>query len=535
MGGETELVAGAAALAEELARPALRDLARGVLPDEHRDGRAALRRRRRVRGAPGLGARLRPVLRHRHDRPDAGAARRRGLGPGDRRGGGRRRDRQRRAATRSPTRASSPATCAWPCASSSRRPGAPTCSSSTRRAPACRRRSCAGSSRPRRSGIVYVSCNPTTLAPNAAQLVEAGYALRRVRPVDMFPQTPHIECAARSSSRSTPTPSRAPARCSSASARPGSTAPTSSSARAATRRRPARRRTSPGLELAGEVVALGPGATRFAEGDRVMAIVGGGGQAELAVVHERQLMPVPEGLDWPAGRRAARGLHHRARRDLHAVRAASRASACSCTARRAASAPRRSSSAARPARTSPRPCATPTLRDGGRGARRRTRSSTPRASTEHGPFDVVLELVGAPNLPGDLKALETGGRIVVIGVGAGFKAEVNLLALMGKRATLRASTLRARPLEEKARDRARAWSATSCRCSRRGALRVPGRRRRSRSTTSRDAYERFAAGGKLGKIVLLPSVGALASRVEQPSGRPRSCVVQRHRPPPRGC
>ena len=44
--------------------------------------------------------------------------------------------------------------------------------------------------------IVYVSCNPTTLAPNAAQLVEAGYTLRRVKPVDMFPQTPHIECVA---------------------------------------------------------------------------------------------------------------------------------------------------------------------------------------------------------------------------------------------------------------------------------------------------------------------------------------------------
>ncbi len=44
--------------------------------------------------------------------------------------------------------------------------------------------------------IVYISCNPTTLAPNAAQLVEAGYALRRVRPVDMFPHTPHIECVA---------------------------------------------------------------------------------------------------------------------------------------------------------------------------------------------------------------------------------------------------------------------------------------------------------------------------------------------------
>jgi 23S rRNA (uracil1939-C5)-methyltransferase len=47
---------------------------------------------------------------------------------------------------------------------------------------------------PRR--IVYVSCNPTTLAPNAAELVEAGWTLRRVRPVDMFPQTHHIECVA---------------------------------------------------------------------------------------------------------------------------------------------------------------------------------------------------------------------------------------------------------------------------------------------------------------------------------------------------
>jgi 23S rRNA (uracil1939-C5)-methyltransferase len=44
--------------------------------------------------------------------------------------------------------------------------------------------------------VVYVSCNPTTLAPNAAQLGEAGYRLTRVRPVDMFPQTPHIECVA---------------------------------------------------------------------------------------------------------------------------------------------------------------------------------------------------------------------------------------------------------------------------------------------------------------------------------------------------
>src|SRR5436305_4013871 len=55
----------------------------------------------------------------------------------------------------------------------------------------------------------------------------------------------------------------------------------------------------PGLEFAGEVVGLGPGARRFSEGDRVMAIVGGGGQAELVTVHERVALPAPEGLSWP--------------------------------------------------------------------------------------------------------------------------------------------------------------------------------------------------------------------------------------------
>src|SRR5947209_8943359 len=55
----------------------------------------------------------------------------------------------------------------------------------------------------------------------------------------------------------------------------------------------------PGLELAGEVVACGPGAERFSAGDRVMSITGGGGQAELATVHERLLMRVPGDLSWP--------------------------------------------------------------------------------------------------------------------------------------------------------------------------------------------------------------------------------------------
>ena len=56
----------------------------------------------------------------------------------------------------------------------------------------------------------------------------------------------------------------------------------------------------PGLELAGEVVAVGPHATRFSVGDRVMAVVGGGALAEQAVVHERTLLPIPENVAWEA-------------------------------------------------------------------------------------------------------------------------------------------------------------------------------------------------------------------------------------------
>jgi len=55
----------------------------------------------------------------------------------------------------------------------------------------------------------------------------------------------------------------------------------------------------PGLELAGEVVAVGPAVEHFAIGDRVMAVVGGGGQAELALVHERTALRVPDGISWP--------------------------------------------------------------------------------------------------------------------------------------------------------------------------------------------------------------------------------------------
>src|SRR3954451_12334291 len=257
----------------------------------------------------------------------------------------------------------------------------------------------------------------------------------------------------------------------------------------------------PGLELAGEVVGLGPGAQRFATGDRVMGIAGGGGQAELATVHERQLMPVPDNLDLPAAgaipevfTTAHDALFTQARLRpgerllVHGAAGGVGTAAVQLGAATGAH-------------------VTATVRDPGNreavAALGAAEVLDPAGFEEQAaPFDVILELVGAPNMPANLKALNTAGRIVVIGVGAGFKAEVNLLALMGKRATLRASTLRARPLEEKALT-ARAMEREVLPLFASGRLRVPLAETFPLERVA-EAYDRFAAGGKLGKLVLTP-------------------------------
>ena len=255
----------------------------------------------------------------------------------------------------------------------------------------------------------------------------------------------------------------------------------------------------PGLELAGEVVARGPGAERFSDGDRVMAIVGGGGQAELATVHERVAMPVPDRLSWvEAGGTpevfttahdaifTQAGLGVGERLLVHggaggvgtaAVQLGAAAGAhVTATVRRAEA------------------------RDAvaGLGA---DEVLDPEGFEQHGPYDVILELVGAPNLGPNLKAVATQGRIVVIGIGAGAKAEMNLRDLMTKRASLRASTLRARPLEEKALT-ARAMERDVLPLFERGALRVPVAETFPIERAA-EAYDRFAKGGKIGKIVLV--------------------------------
>jgi NADPH:quinone reductase len=228
--------------------------------------------------------------------------------------------------------------------------------------------------------------------------------------------------------------------------------------------------------------------------------VGGGGQAELAVVHERQLTPVPDPLEWPAagGVPEVFTTAHDAIFTQGQLKPGERLLVHGAAGGVGTAAVQLGRTAgAHVTATVRNPDNRPEVEALGAHA-----VIDPEGFEEHGPFDVVLELVGAPNLPANLKALDTLGRIVVIGVGAGFKAEVNLLAVMGKRAQLMGSTLRARPLEEKALT-ARRLEQHVLPLFERGELRVPVAQAFPLDRVT-DAYDAFTAGGKLGKIVLEP-------------------------------
>ena len=187
----------------------------------------------------------------------------------------------------------------------------------------------------------------------------------------------------------------------------------------------------PGLELAGEVAAVGPGVFRFGPGDRVMAVVGGGGQAELAVVHERTAIPVPDELGWPeAGgfpevvttahdalfTQAGLGLG-----DRLLVHGAAGGVGTAAVQLGAAAGARVVASVRNPGHHQ-------AVAELGAAV-----VADPAQAFEHGPFDVILELVGAPNFPANLDALATGGRLLVIGVGAGAAVDLDLRKLMARR------------------------------------------------------------------------------------------------------
>jgi NADPH2:quinone reductase len=256
----------------------------------------------------------------------------------------------------------------------------------------------------------------------------------------------------------------------------------------------------PGMELAGEVAAVGPGVTSFKVGDRVMAIVGGGAQAELALVEERVAMAVPQSLDWTS----AGGLPevfitaHDALFSQAQLKAGERVLIHGGAGGVGTAAIQIATAAGAQVYATVR---NPDVRD--QVALLGAIVLAPDEFIDAGPFDVILELVGAVNLASNLEALAVGGRISVIGVGGGgASAELNLLALMAKRGRILASTLRARPLEEKALA-SRALERYVLPAFETGAVTVPILKTYPLDEAEA-AYDHFAGGGKLGKIVLLP-------------------------------
>lgn len=213
----------------------------------------------------------------------------------------------------------------------------------------------------------------------------------------------------------------------------------------------------PGLEFAGEVEARGPRAEGYKPGDRVMGILGGGGQAEKVTLHHRLCMSVPASLTWEeagalpeAFLTAYDALFLRGRlaagENVLVQAAGSGVGIAAFQLARAGGA-----SAIGLARTAEK---RRRLEAGGLApvidpADRHAAEQVVRRAGGRG-VDLILDLVGAGAWPLHARVLRERGRVVVIGLLAGSRCEIDLGLLMRKRATLTGSVLRSRPLEEKA-------------------------------------------------------------------------------------
>lgn len=254
-----------------------------------------------------------------------------------------------------------------------------------------------------------------------------------------------------------------------------------------------------GLELAGEVMAIGRQVARWRTGDRVMAVVGGGGQATLAVVDESHALAVPEEVAWEeaGGFPEVFSTAHDALVGRAGLQSGERVLVTGAAGGVGTAAVQLAAAAGARVVAS--------VRDRSRweevAALGAGEVVEPADVGQHGPYDVVLELVGAPSLPEALQALATEGRAVVIGVGAGARMELDLRTVMARRAVLTGATLRARSRVEKAVVAQRV-GATVVPLLAAGRLRVPVCDTFPLARAA-EAYDRFVAGGKLGKVVIV--------------------------------
>ncbi len=256
----------------------------------------------------------------------------------------------------------------------------------------------------------------------------------------------------------------------------------------------------PGMELAGVVAAVGRQVTRFSTGDRVMGLVGGGAQATLAVVDETHVLAVPDGLGWAeAGgfpevfATAHDALFTQAQLTMGERVLVTGAAGGVGTA------------GVQLARGAGAHVVAAVRHEGARAqvaALGADEVIDPVAVADHGPYDVVLELVGAASLVVALRALATGGRAVVIGVaGGGAKTEINLQQLMMLRGRISASTLRSRDRQGKGAV-VRGLERHVAPLLADGRITVPVCDTFAMADAEA-AYDRFAAGAKFGKVVLV--------------------------------
>ncbi|MFZ0665246.1 MAG: zinc-binding dehydrogenase [Acidimicrobiales bacterium] len=255
----------------------------------------------------------------------------------------------------------------------------------------------------------------------------------------------------------------------------------------------------PGMEFAGEVVAIGPRVSRFEIGDRVMALVGGGAQAELAITNEATALEVPEDLDLDAagGFMEAAVTAYDALIVQAGLAAGEKLLVTGAAGGVGIVAVQLGAAAGATVIASTRH---PELESGliEFGA---AIAVPPVEANEFGPFDVILELVGGDGTGESVSSLAIGGRLVVIGVGAGSRFQLDMLSLMQKRARISGSTMRSRSLAE----RAVIISAVERRVLPfvdSGAMVVPLAASFPMPHAAQ-AYDRFSAGAKLGKIVLM--------------------------------